>query len=664
MSAAVLARRLRVVLGGTPVVDGVDLAVDHGEVVALVGPNGAGKSTLLAALAGDADLAAGDVRIGGRTLGEWRQRDLARSRAVLLQEQQVAFGFTVEEVVEMGRAPWRGHPDDLAGDAVVRRALADADVAHLADRTFASCSGGERSRTSFARVLAQATGVLLLDEPTAALDLGHAETVLGLARRTADAGGAVVVVLHDLSLAAAWADRVVLLDGGRVVADGAPADVLTAERLSAVYGHPVEVLDHPATGDLLVVPAREPRAQRARTSAVALSLLLLLLGVLLTGTGVAVAPPAAAAARVDVANANGDAAADTRFRTELTVTGRGFQAVRGGFGGVYVMFGWVRDPSGGSWRPSRGGLTGRDYRYVPDSEDAAANQGFLQFVAFPGSSTAGEAGTTLADDGSFRVTLTVPGPVFESVDRSGDVVEVDCRAVTCGVITVGAHGVKNAANESFTPVRFGEVLGGSGGAGADPADADQADGGSPGSDTADGDGAGTDDTDDTTDTADGSAGADAPEDEPALTVDRSTAVVGHTLVLTARGLAPGEAVVVVLDDGLAALGPLRAGDSGEVAAALPLPADLPIGTHEVRLTGAASGTELAARFPVSAPDTSDTADTSGTSVSGTPDAEPSAETTDRASLGGPVALAVAAALFLAALAFRLRTARRRPGRVA
>lgn len=253
---ALSAHGLVVSYGAARVLDGVDVDVHLGEVLALVGPNGAGKSTLLAALAGDVEPDAGGVRVHGRDLGEWRLRELARERAVLTQEHRVAFPFAVSAVVAMGRAPWRGRPEEDLDDAAVADAVATCELGALLDRPFGALSGGEKGRTSFARVLAQAAGVLLLDEPTAALDLGHQETTLARARREADDGAAVVVVLHDLSLAAAWADRVVLLHRGTVAADGPPAEVLTSARLTHVYDHPVEVLPHPVTGDLLVLADR------------------------------------------------------------------------------------------------------------------------------------------------------------------------------------------------------------------------------------------------------------------------------------------------------------------------------------------------------------------------------------------------------------------------
>ncbi|MEV0296426.1 heme ABC transporter ATP-binding protein [Nocardia sp. NPDC050710] len=242
--------------GARRVLDAVDFDVVAGEVVALVGPNGAGKSTLLAALAGELTPTEGDVELEGRSLTHWTPLDMARRRAVLPQTHTVGFPFTAREVVAMGRAPWvrtaRSDHDDERIDA----ALAAADVEHLAARSFPTLSGGERARVALARVLAQDTATLLLDEPTAALDLGHQEAVLRLATARAAAGAAVVVVLHDLGIAAAYADRVAVLESGRIAADGPPREVLTTDLLTRVYQHPVEVLDHPVTGAQLVLPVR------------------------------------------------------------------------------------------------------------------------------------------------------------------------------------------------------------------------------------------------------------------------------------------------------------------------------------------------------------------------------------------------------------------------
>lgn len=356
---------------------------------------------------------------------------------------------------------------------------------------------------------------------------------------------------------------------------------------------------------------------------------------LLTGALAVLAPaPATAAARVSVVNDRGTSAADLQYRTRLTISGRGFQVVKGGFGGVYVMFGWVDDPRGGSWKPSRGGVTGTDYRYIPDAEDAAANQGYLRFIAFPGSSTASEANAVLSASGRFTVSLTVPGPTFQSVDRNGRVVSVDCRKVTCGVITIGAHGVKNPANESFTPVRFTTVYDAApaGGEESASADAPAASGSGPGTSAA---------------TTSGTATPrKARAAAPTVLTDRLTAKVGNTLAFTGAGFRPGEQVIGVLDDGVAGIGPMVAGPSGEVAGILPLPATLSPGTHELRLTGAASGSKASERFAVRAAD--DTSDATADDTAAATD--PAAATADE---DGPTAsrlfLLTAATLFALAL---------------
>ncbi|GLY05085.1 heme ABC transporter ATP-binding protein [Actinoplanes sp. NBRC 101535] len=246
-------------LGGRSVVDGVDLHADPGEVVALVGPNGAGKSTLLAALAGDVTHG-GRVEISGKGVREYRPLELARLRSVLPQKATLSFPFAAGEVIAMGRAPWAGCPEAADDAAAITEAMRLTDTATFAERPFPQLSGGEQARVALARVLAQRTPVLLLDEPTAALDLRHQELVMGAARARASAGAAVIVVLHDLGLAAAYADRVCVLEAGRVRAVGDPDEVFTGELLSAVYQHPVEVMPHPRSGAPLVVPVREFRS--------------------------------------------------------------------------------------------------------------------------------------------------------------------------------------------------------------------------------------------------------------------------------------------------------------------------------------------------------------------------------------------------------------------
>lgn len=242
--------------GGRPVLDRVSLAVRPGRLLALVGPNGAGKSTLLALMCGDLPLAGGEVRLDDRPLQQWSASDLARVRSVLLQSNDVSFSFTARAVVEMGRNPWTGRPEADEDEVAVADAMTVADVNHLAERSYNSLSGGERARVSLARVLAQRTPIVLLDEPTAALDLRHQEEVMTVARALAHEGRAVIVVLHDLSLAAAYADEIAVIAEGTLGAVGTPTEVLTAEMVRSVYGVDTHLLDSP-DGHRIVVPRRQ-----------------------------------------------------------------------------------------------------------------------------------------------------------------------------------------------------------------------------------------------------------------------------------------------------------------------------------------------------------------------------------------------------------------------
>ncbi|MEZ5110210.1 MAG: heme ABC transporter ATP-binding protein [Microbacteriaceae bacterium] len=250
-----------------PILADASISIRPGELHALLGPNGAGKSTLFGVLAGDIAPTSGEVLLHGEPLARHRAKELARLRGVLLQQNAVTFSFTAREVVAMGRVPWSRTPQEDQDEDAIAEAMAKTDVTALADRTVTSLSGGERARVALARVLAQRTRLLLLDEPTAALDLRHHEDVLRIARAEADAGSAVAVVLHDLDAALAIADHVTLLARGRVVAQGPAHEVLTAERIEEVYGQAVDVLEHPITGASIIVPRRSVHGAAARLSA-------------------------------------------------------------------------------------------------------------------------------------------------------------------------------------------------------------------------------------------------------------------------------------------------------------------------------------------------------------------------------------------------------------
>ena len=216
----------------------VNLSVLPGEVVGLIGPNGAGKSTLLGVLSGDIKPDAGSVQLKNSTYSELGDRHAARIRSVMMQDTRVAFSYTVHDVVAMGRSAWGRSPDD---EAKVAHALDQVGLTDQQDRDITTLSGGERARAAFARVIVQNSDVVMLDEPTAALDVGYSEKTMYHVRDMAENGKAVVVVIHDLETAARHCDRLVLLSQGEVVATGMPAHVCTSDILSSVYDWPIDV---------------------------------------------------------------------------------------------------------------------------------------------------------------------------------------------------------------------------------------------------------------------------------------------------------------------------------------------------------------------------------------------------------------------------------------
>ncbi|HIY65659.1 MAG TPA: heme ABC transporter ATP-binding protein [Candidatus Agrococcus pullicola] len=256
MTAVLQATGVTVKFGEQAVLNDVTLGVEPGEVVSLIGPNGAGKSTLLAVLAGDRSPDTGTVLLFDRPLDSVSMKQRARERAVLEQRPTVGFAFRVHEVVKMGRTPWHGTELQRHDEEIVDEAMHAVEVAHLAFRDVLTLSGGESSRMSIARVLAQRTPVVLLDEPAAALDVRHQEQIMRIARDLAAQGSSVIVVSHDLDSAVHWSDRVALLDRGRIRADGVPGDVLSGELLSEVYETPIEMFEHPETRMTVVRPVR------------------------------------------------------------------------------------------------------------------------------------------------------------------------------------------------------------------------------------------------------------------------------------------------------------------------------------------------------------------------------------------------------------------------
>jgi iron complex transport system ATP-binding protein len=245
--------------GGRPAVREASLTVHAGQITGLLGPNGSGKSTLLRLAAGLLPPQQGIVRLGGKDLRAMRRSEIARRIAVVPQNAPLPEAFTGWEVAEAGRTPHLGPLRGIAptDEAIIGQALALVDAGDLADRPVGAMSGGERQRLLLARALAQEPEVLLLDEPTAHLDLPHQIAFLDLVLRFArDEGLAVLVVFHDLNLAAEYCDAISLLHNGEITARGAPENVLTPETIAAVYGLRVSVIPHPESGrPVVLLPA-------------------------------------------------------------------------------------------------------------------------------------------------------------------------------------------------------------------------------------------------------------------------------------------------------------------------------------------------------------------------------------------------------------------------
>lgn len=246
---------------GRPVLDGVDLAVPAGRVVAVVGPNGCGKSTLLRAVARLHRPDAGRVLVGGEDVWRLRPRRAAHRVALLPQSPQAPEAVTVAGLVRYGRHPHQGLFRQWSAEDERRtaHALRATGVEALADRRLDRLSGGQRQRCWLAMVLAQDAPVVLLDEPTSALDLGHAVEVLELVREVASDGRTVVMVLHDLAAAARYADLLVALRDGAVVASGPPREVVDPDLVRALYDVDTDVLPAPADGAPVIVPRPRPR---------------------------------------------------------------------------------------------------------------------------------------------------------------------------------------------------------------------------------------------------------------------------------------------------------------------------------------------------------------------------------------------------------------------
>lgn len=234
---------------GRVLVNDVSLSVKNGEVVALLGPNGAGKSTLLKLLCGQTKMSSGRVFFEDRDLHDWPPAEIARRRAVLPQSSTVPFDFLALEIVLLGRSPYG---DAASSEALAREAMEKTECLHLAERVVTTLSGGEMQRVQLARVLVQiglhadgAPRSLMLDEPISNLDPSHQHAALLIARDLARDGAAVLVVLHDINLAAQYADRLVMMKGGRLVTEGTAEQVVTAQTMKDVFGVGAEIIRNP-----------------------------------------------------------------------------------------------------------------------------------------------------------------------------------------------------------------------------------------------------------------------------------------------------------------------------------------------------------------------------------------------------------------------------------
>jgi len=239
------------------VLEEVFLEVESGELVGLIGPNGSGKSTLLKLVSGVLTASRGRIRLGEDDVRSLRRRSIARRLAMVEQDRPLGFEFTVREIVAMGRTPYVGRfsSESRTDRRAIRDAMSLADVDSLADRSIREISGGERQRVFLATALAQEPEILLLDEPTTHLDLGHQTRFLSIVRTRADRGCTVLFAIHDLTIAAQSADRIGLLDGGRLQRIGRPHDVLQAPLLSSVFRVALRVGRDPQSRAIYVLPA-------------------------------------------------------------------------------------------------------------------------------------------------------------------------------------------------------------------------------------------------------------------------------------------------------------------------------------------------------------------------------------------------------------------------
>lgn len=235
---------------GAKILHDLNFSIRRGDFVGIIGKNGAGKSTLLKSMRGFLPLDAGEVLLAGRSVHDYTQRELAKKIAYLQQQVELTFDYTVRDMVMAGRYPYKKwwQPQDDEDDRIIDACMRYTDVLDMANRPIRALSGGQRQRVLLAKVLAQQTPVLFLDEPAAGLDLFYQEEIFRFCRELSSRGKTVVMVVHELNLADRYCNRLMLLKGGNILADGKPADVLTDELLSAGYGASIRAARNEKTG--------------------------------------------------------------------------------------------------------------------------------------------------------------------------------------------------------------------------------------------------------------------------------------------------------------------------------------------------------------------------------------------------------------------------------
>lgn len=254
-SLTITVKGLHFYFGDKHILNNLNFRIQPGELVGLIGPNGCGKSTLINLISNILKPSSGTISLGKYQLDQLSFQMAAKIRSVVLQDNRVNFDFSVKDIIEMGRYPWRDLKEPHTKQ-LIENIVKQTEITHLLAHEYRSLSGGEQQRVNFAKALIQDTPIMLLDEPTSAMDINHQENLMQQLSQQKKQQKTIVTVLHDLSLAAAYCDRVILLEQGKIIVQGKPQQVLQEEILSEVYQYPIQVLTDPQTNELLIKPCR------------------------------------------------------------------------------------------------------------------------------------------------------------------------------------------------------------------------------------------------------------------------------------------------------------------------------------------------------------------------------------------------------------------------